>query len=54
MAAEEALRKKAEAKHFSYMGIPTDSQRYRFMALNEMGRMMVDDVMEKGADGIRE
>ena len=46
-AAEEALRKKAEAKHFSYTGLPFDSQRYRFMALNEMGRMMV------GADGIR-
>lgn len=54
MAAEEALQKKAEAKHFSYTGVPTDSQRYRFMALNEMGRRMVDDVMEKGADGIRE
>lgn len=54
MAAEEALRRKAEAKHFSYMDVPIDSQRYRFVALNEMGRMMVDDVMERGADGIRE
>lgn len=46
-AAEEALRKKAETKHLCYTGLPVDSQRYRFMALNEMGRMMV------GADGIR-
>jgi hypothetical protein len=40
-ATEEALRAKAEAKHFSYAPVPTDSQRYRFVALNEMGRMMV-------------
>jgi hypothetical protein len=45
-AAEDALRRKAAAKHISYTGLPVDSQRYRFVALNEMGRMMV------GADGI--
>ncbi|MBR2233324.1 MAG: hypothetical protein IJ891_13330 [Prevotella sp.] len=54
MAAEEALRRKAEAKHFSYMDVPIDSQRYRFVTLNEMGRMMVDDVMKRSADGILE
>ena len=40
-AAEEALRRKAEAKHFSYARIPVESQRYRFVALNEIGRMLV-------------
>jgi hypothetical protein len=40
-ATEEALRRKAEAKHLSYRELPTDTQRFRFMALNEMGRMMV-------------
>jgi hypothetical protein len=40
-ATEETLRRKAEAKHLSYMDVPTDTQRYRFVALNEMGRMMV-------------
>ena len=45
MAAEEALRRKAEAKHFSYTGLPVHSQRYRFMALNEMGRIMVEGKM---------
>ncbi|MBP3711532.1 MAG: hypothetical protein IJ219_05035 [Bacteroidaceae bacterium] len=41
-AAEEALRRKAEAKHLDYADLPVESRRYRFMALNEMGRMMVD------------
>ena len=41
-ATEETLRRKAEAKHFSYTKIPTDSQRYRFVALNEMGRLLVE------------
>ncbi|MBQ8455808.1 MAG: hypothetical protein IJ537_10815 [Bacteroidaceae bacterium] len=41
-AAEETLRRKAEAKHLDYAGLPVESRRYRFMALNEMGRMMVD------------
>ena len=40
-ATVETLRRKAEAKHLSYMDVPTDTQRYRFVALNEMGRMMV-------------
>lgn len=43
MAATEAtLRRKAEARHFSYTRIPTESLRYRFVALNEMGRLMVE------------
>ena len=39
-ATMECLRRKAEAKHLSYRDVPTDTQRYRFVALNEMGRMM--------------
>ena len=41
MATEDVLRKKAETKHYSYTGVPANSQRYRFVALNEMGRMLV-------------
>ena len=40
-AVEETLRQKAAAKHFSYAPVPVSSLRYRFVALNEMGRMMV-------------
>ena len=41
-ATEEVLRRKAEAKHFTYTNIPHDSLRYRFVALNEIGRMLVE------------
>ena len=41
-ATEEALRRKAEAKHYSYREIPVESQRYRFVALNEIGRLLVE------------
>ena len=41
-ATEEVLRKKAEAKHFTYRSIPIESQRYRFVALNEIGRILVE------------
>ena len=41
-ATEDTLRRKAEAKHYSYSKIPVESQRYRFVALNEIGRLMVD------------
>ena len=41
-ATEETLRQKAEAKHYTYTSIPVESQRYRFVALNEMGRMLVE------------
>ena len=40
-ATEEALHRKAEAKHYSYSKISVESQRYRFVALNEIGRMLV-------------
>jgi hypothetical protein len=39
-ATEEALRKKADAKHLPYTPIPVTSQRYRFMALNEIGKIL--------------
>ena len=39
-ATEQTLRNKAEHKHFSYQSIPISSQRYRFVALNEMCRLM--------------
>ena len=41
-ATEEALRRKAEAKHYSYRPIPVESQRYRFVALNEIGQLLVE------------
>ena len=41
-ATEGALRRKAEAKHFDYRPIPVESQRYRFVALDEMGRLLVE------------
>ena len=46
MAVEETLRKKAEAKHCSYTSLSVESQRYRFVALNEMGRMLVTRGLE--------
>ena len=42
-ATNETLRKKAEAHHRGYSEISTTSQRYRFVALNEMGRRLVGD-----------
>ena len=39
-AVEETLRRKAEARHFSYTKIPVTSQRYRFIALNEMAKRL--------------
>ena len=39
-AVEERLRHKAEERHYSYTPIPVTSQRYRFMALNEMARRL--------------
>ena len=38
---EDALRKKAEARHYTYTTLPHDSKRYRFVALNEIGRLLV-------------
>jgi REP element-mobilizing transposase RayT len=40
-AVEETLMRKAEARHFTYSPIPVTSQRYRFVALNEMAKRIV-------------
>ena len=53
-ATEDTLRRKAEAKHYVYTAVPVESQRYRFVALNEMARMMVEREgarMESGEAG---
>lgn len=39
-ATEETLRKKAYTKHLLYTPIPVTLQRYRFMALNEIGKIL--------------
>ena len=39
-ATESSLRQKAEAKHLTYSPLPTTSTRYRFIALNEMAKML--------------
>ena len=39
-ATEEMLRHKAEARHYAYTPIPMTSQRYRFVALNEMAKRL--------------
>ena len=41
-AVKDVLRRKAEAKHYAYAAVPHNSQRYRFVALNETGRLLVD------------
>ena len=41
-ATEETLRRKAVTKHYRYSIIPVESQRFRFVALNEIGRLMVE------------
>jgi len=43
VAVEETLRRKAEARHFTYTPIPVTSQRYRFVALNEMAKRLAQD-----------
>ena len=40
-AVEGTLRRKAEAKHFNYAAVPVTSLRYRFVALNEIWRVLV-------------
>lgn len=40
-ATEAALRSKAEAKHLQFTPLPASSLRYRFVALNEIGRCLV-------------
>ena len=39
-ATLEALKRKAEAKGQAYADVQVQSMRYRFMALNEMGRLL--------------
>ena len=39
---QETLRRKAEERHYSYSPLPVSSQRYRFVALNEMARMLIE------------
>ncbi|MBO4307938.1 MAG: hypothetical protein J5848_06475 [Bacteroidales bacterium] len=41
VAVEETLRRKAKTRHYSYTPLPTTSQRYRFVALNEMAQKLV-------------
>ena len=43
-AVEETLRRKAEARHYTYTPIPVTSQRYRFVALNEMAKRLVQNL----------
>ena len=43
-AVEDALRRKAEARHYHYIVVPHVSRRYRFVALNEIGRLLVRQV----------
>ena len=48
-AVEETLRRKAEERHYTYTPIPVTSQRYRFMALNEMAKRLAknNEMVEK-------
>jgi REP element-mobilizing transposase RayT len=39
-AVEETLRSKAESRHYRYTPIPVTSQRYRFVALNEIAKRL--------------
>ena len=50
-AVEETLRRKAEARHYVYTPIPVTTQRYRFVALNEMAKRLaqyMDTAWEEG------
>ena len=42
-AVEATLRHKAAERHYAYSPIPVTSQRYRFVALNEMARRLIDN-----------
>lgn len=54
-AVEATLRRKAEERHFTYTPIPVNSQRYRFMALNEMAKRLAknNEMVEKRTDSLR-
>ena len=43
-AVEDTLRCKAEARHYAYTPIPVTSQRYRFVALNEMAKRLAENM----------
>jgi hypothetical protein len=43
-AVEETLRQKAEARHYVYTPIPVTTQRYRFVALNEMAKRLAQNM----------
>ena len=43
-AVEETLCRKAEARHYTYTPIPVTSQRYRFVALNEMAKRLAQNM----------
>jgi hypothetical protein len=43
-AVEETLRRKAEVRHYTYTPIPVTSQRYRFVALNEMAKRLIQNL----------
>ena len=43
-AVEETLRRKTEARHYTYTPIPVTSQRYRFVALNEMAKRLAQNM----------
>lgn len=40
-SVEDILRRKAGARHLYYTPVPVTSQRYRFVALNEMAKRLV-------------
>ena len=42
-ATNRALLQKSEARHTSYSGLAGDSQRYRFVALNQIGRWLAEE-----------
>ena len=44
VAVEETLRCKAEVRHYTYTPIPVTSQRYRFVALNEMAKRLIKNL----------
>ena len=42
-AAEKTLRQKAEEKHIAYQPVSASTQRYRFVALNEIGKFIIEN-----------
>lgn len=46
-AVEKAAIKKAEEKHLDYVSLPPESKRWRFLALNQIGKMIADTICIK-------